>query len=113
MLFYSLETELRRHLPSAASESSGVKDVAMDNVLENDDVQLYWSLISENWVDEEADALLKIIAEHWITVRGFSHTSSFMEKYKLERKQTLQKSKGLRKTLLPKPATDKETDNTD
>ena len=33
------------------------------------------------WEEEEASG--ESIVEHWVTIRGFSFTSAFMEKYKL------------------------------
>jgi len=30
----------------------------------------------------EADVLLRMIIEQWVTVRGFSFTNAFVEKYK-------------------------------
>ena len=100
MLFLSMETELRKHLtPSCAHETAGVKDVAIAAVKEDEDVLLQWSMLSGNWGEEEAGALLHHIVDHWIVIIGFSFTSAFMESYKQETKKSLQKSKGLRKTL--------------
>ena len=56
-------------------------------------------IISEDW-NESASFLLKMIVEHWVTVRGFSYAGAFIEKYKQRNKQTLEKSKGLRKKLI-------------
>ena len=58
-----------------------------------------WSIASVNWEQENADVLLKMIATHWVTVRGFSFAKSLMELYKKHLKQTIQKSKGLHKQL--------------
>ena len=58
-------------------------------------------MISADW-EEEGDVLLQMIIEHWVTVRGFSYTSAFLEKYKQANKKMVQKSKGTRKNLLPK-----------
>ena len=52
--------------------------------------------------EEPAKALLSMIIDLYITVRGFSFTKSFMEQYKQATKKSVQKSKALRKTLLPK-----------
>jgi hypothetical protein len=35
----------------------------------------------------------------WITVRGFSYASAWVEKMKVAQQKTTQKSKGLRKTI--------------
>ena len=115
MLFVSMELELRRHLhDDNVSDSSGVKERALECVMSNAEVQLYWSTISANWEEEEASGeLLKSIVEHWVTIRGFSFTSAFMEKYKLTHMKTLQKSKGLRKTLVSKKSGDAENSSKD
>ena len=102
MLFVSMELELRQHLTAtSASETEGVKTAALQSIVADEDVLLYWSMIAYGWNDDEADELLRLIVEHWIKVRGFSNASSFMERYKQSNKKTLQKSKGLRKTLTP------------
>ena len=46
-LFLSMEMKLREYLvPGCAMETSGVKDVAMEAVKEDEDVMFYWSVIS-------------------------------------------------------------------
>lgn len=109
MLFVSMEMELRCHLHAGnVSDNSGVKERALECVVTNAEVQLYWSTISANWEEEASDELLKSLVEHWVTIRGFSFTSAFMEKYKQTHMKTLQKSKGLRKTLVSKKGADGE-----
>jgi len=101
MLFVSMEMELRHHLhPAKMNESSDLKAMATKSIIENEDVTFYWSILALNWEENEAGALLQMIVEHWITIRGFSFTSGFMEKYKCKNKKSVQKSKGLRKNLL-------------
>ena len=97
MTFYSFEMELRKHL--TADSNYSLKDRALQSILSNEDVLFHWANVSFHWGDQEAKELLKLIAEHWITVRGFSFASGLMEKYKQSQKKTTQKSKGLRKTL--------------
>ena len=57
-------------------------------------------MLAVNWDNEEADALLPIIAEQWVTVRGFSFASAWMENFKQTNKKSIQKSKGIRKQLV-------------
>ena len=52
------------------------------------------------WEENEADALLHMLVDHWVTIRGYSFASSYVERYKQKQKKTVQKSKGLRKNLL-------------
>jgi len=35
--------------------------------------------VSTDWEEEESDVLLQMIIEQWVTVRGFSFTSAFVE----------------------------------
>ena len=63
------------------------------------DVLFCWTMVAVNWVEEEACALMRLFVEHWVSVRGFSYVSSFVEKYKQRKKKAVQKSKGLRKKL--------------
>ena len=99
-LLVSMELELRKYFSSdnVGTETS-LKDVAFEKIHENEDVLFYWAIISVNWDAGEATELLRLITEHYITIRGFSFTSAFMERYKQTKKKTTQKSKGLRKTL--------------
>lgn len=100
LMFESMEMELRKHLSATAENTSiEAKEMMTTSVRENEDVLFFWSLLSADWSVESADALLKMIVEHWTVVRGFSYVSAFLEKYKQDKKKTVQKSKGLRKTL--------------
>lgn len=94
-----MEMELRKHLHTEnVSETAEVKTIAVQRIMDNEDVQLHWAMISINWVEYKM-VLLKMIINHWVTVRGFSFAGAFMEIYKQKHKKTTQKSKGLRKTL--------------
>ena len=52
------------------------------------------------WEENEADALLHMLVDHWVTIRGYSFASSYVERYKQKQKKTVQKSKGLRNNFL-------------
>lgn len=100
-LFVSMEMELRSHLHTGnPGLVRGMKEQMCTSVAENEDVLFYWSTISANWLEEEAQELLTLMVKHWVTTRGFSFVSSFMEKYKCKHKKTIEKSKGLRKNLI-------------
>lgn len=82
-----------------ANSTKGVEDI-IDKVLEDDDVQFHWTLISQDIEsDDEAQELLHEIIHLWINIRGFSIASVWIETYKQATKQTTQKSTGLRKHL--------------
>jgi len=42
-----------------------------------------------------------MIVNEWATIRGFSYASAWIEKFKQDKKMTTEKSKGLRKQLIP------------
>ena len=71
-------------------------------ILLNNDVQFFLALISASWEEDESQALLELVVKQYVTVRGFSIAPGWMEKYKQANKKSLQKSKGLRKVLVPK-----------
>ena len=99
MLFTALEQALRPYLGSMQTSSElNIKEVS--KLIQSDgNVLFYWSILSVNWEDEAADALLVMLVEQWITLRGFSSASALMEKYKQSCKKNLEKSKGVRKRL--------------
>jgi hypothetical protein len=89
---------LPKHVIKAES-NKGVQDI-ITRILEDEDVQFNWTLISQDLDSyEEAQELLYEIVHLWVTVRGFSIASLWMETYKQVTKQTKQKSTGLRKHL--------------
>ena len=96
--YYNMELGFRQNFTITSTET--LKTTIPDKVLQNEDLQFYWSLVSVNWSDEVSTALLHMIVNQWITVRGFSSASAFIEMYKKTNKKTFQKSKGLRKSLI-------------
>ena len=100
-LFVTLELLFRQYLKTHKIALDGFDLNAVNQVLRSDnDVLFYWSLITADIDDNCASKLLEMIVEHWITLRGFSYASSIMEKYKQTNKKNIEKSKGLRKTLI-------------
>ena len=67
--------------------------------MEDEDVAFFWSLLSADWGEDDSKALLELFVDMFLTIRGFLFASAWMEKYKAASAKTLQKSKGLRKTL--------------
>ena len=65
--------------------------------MDNDDILFYWSMLTASWEESVADKILTMIVDLWITIRGFSLASAWVEEFKAHNKKTLQKSKGLRK----------------
>ena len=100
-LFQAMEHELQKHLrkDKAPTLNDGVKQA----LVVNEDVQFLWSMISADWEEASASALLQMIVNQWVKIRGFSYVGVWVEQCKTAQKKTTQKSKGVRKQLLPRP----------
>ena len=105
-LFASIEMAMRSKLTEhlrkqrTTEDSKEGKLAITDFVIHNDDVQFYWSLISIDIENEEANSeLLQHIVKLWLTIRGFSISKAWMEDYKGARAICTAKSKALRKEL--------------
>lgn len=98
-----IEKELRKHFtPSVITcdkPDENMKERSISHVLRNEHVLFHWEIISSDWTSAETQELLKMIVTHYTTIRGFSFARAFMEQYKQMSQKTIQKSKGLRKTL--------------
>ena len=73
MLFVSVELVLRKNLPTDQPRLPSVTEEAITD----GDVQFYWSIISANWEEEVATALLGMIVDMWIKIRGHSTARAY------------------------------------
>lgn len=80
MVFYEIELQFRRMFHITTTEI--LKKSFAVKVLANEEVLFYWALVSINWDESTCTELLKEIADYWVTIRGFSSASSFLELYK-------------------------------
>ena len=76
------------------------RKTVVDAVKQDENVLFHWNLVSQD-IDEEESSLelLSEITDLWITIRGFSLASHWLEAYKLANKTLVKKSTGIRKTL--------------
>lgn len=95
--FLAMELEVRKHLH--LRQVPNFKVDIFTKVLECDDLAFHWSILASDWEEGDSQALLKLVVDLFLTIRGFSYASAWMEKFKSESAKTLQKSKGLRKSL--------------
>lgn len=100
-VFQAMEHELRKHL--CTTKVPTLNDHVKRTLVENEDVQFLRSLISADWEEASASVLLEMVVNQWVKIRGFSYASAWVEQYKTAQKKTTQKSKGVRKQLLPRP----------
>ena len=100
MVFEAMELELRTHfvIIDMARESQ-LKARAKIEIENNEDVCFYWCMVCAEWEEKTSQTLLSMIIDEWITIRGFSAVSGWLELYKQAHKKIVQKSKGVRKQL--------------
>ena len=94
-VFLATELELRNSLHS--QHIPNFKAKVRKEILENEDIAFYWSILSCDWEVDASQALLELLVDLFLTIRGFSYASAWMEKYKAATAKTLQKVKGVRK----------------
>jgi len=99
--FLTLEEEIRTLLPSLLIEERR-KEQIVEKLFSSEDVQFYWLIVGAEFDEDDKDVhskLLKLIIELFVTIRGFSYASGWMEIYKQDNKKGTQKSKSLRKRI--------------
>jgi len=101
ILLSCMEIVVKKHIATNRTpDDFNVKDKLTAKILSNHNVEYYWEMIAENWKEDDSKVLLGLIVNLWITIRGFAHTSTWMERYKSATHKKVQKSKGIRKTLI-------------
>ena len=103
-VFYALEEGLRQYLSelSSPATTTGLKTKFVAKLVANEDVLFHWSIAAAGFdVDdvEIHEIVLRMITELYITIRGFSYASAWIEQYKQTQKRSTQRSKSLRKQL--------------
>ncbi len=97
MFMSAMELVVRKILKTSSPKD--VKQELIREVSSDESVKSHWNVISTEWGTEESKVLFRMIVDLWVTMRGFSYASTWMEHHKIETKKTVQKSKGLRKNL--------------
>ena len=102
-LFCAIEYQIRAILNQLKEPLQPSKVEMIRKVTSDEDVQFYWIIASADFDidddDEACDILLNKIVELFLTVRGFSLASIWMERYKQTAKKSTQRSKSLRREL--------------
>jgi len=104
LLFKQLEIETQKvyNLANLKAESIPLRTEAVKKLLESEDVQFYWYLLSEELEDIQEGSrleLLQMIADLWITIRCYSFAKSVMELHKQLYLLNTSKAKSLRKSI--------------
>ena len=100
-LFHAMEEEVRDHLRKMPTHkiTDGFKQKLLSSIASNEDALFYWSMLSADADEEDAQTLLKMMIELWVTIRGFAFASSWIELHKQASKKTIQRSKALRRNV--------------
>ena len=75
------------------------KEELLRIIQQDENVLFSWMVITVDLSNDDSKILLRDIIQWWITIRGFSLASRFMEEYKEATKQTMRGKKSLRKEL--------------
>ena len=100
--FRAVEHVIRDTLITIKNPSLPLKQEMIKSVIEDDDVQFYWLIVTADYEiddDEIHKVLLHKIAELYVTVRGFSLASGWLEQYKQQTKKSTQRTKSLRREI--------------
>jgi hypothetical protein len=90
-----MELELRNYLKS--QHTPNFKAEISKKLHANEDVDGRWCQAT----GKRLKAMLELVVNLFLTIRGFAYTSVWPEQYKAASAKTLQKSKGLRRGLFP------------
>ena len=81
----AMRSKLTEHLnmQKMTEDSNEGTSAIIDFILQNDDVQFHWSMLSIDIEEEEHSfELLQHIIQLWLTIRSFSISKAWMEDYK-------------------------------
>ena len=96
-VFLAIEEELKECLHSLTETPK--RDEIIQTFTANDDVEFYWLIATAHFDIDDDQELFNKIVELYVTVRGFSCASAWLEKYKQKTKESTQRSKSLRRNL--------------
>ena len=90
MLIATMELQLQSLLKQTINQpNSNTMEKATPILMSNDDVLFHWSVTSAAWEADLEQALFPMIVDLWVTMRGFSFVSAWVEQYKTHCKRTV------------------------
>ena len=101
-LLLSIEGEMRCCLRTLTTVTPKSKSEIIKQVTSSEDVQFYWLITTADFEFDDREThekLLYMIVELYLTIRGYSYASTWMEKFKQFTKTATQRSKSLRRDL--------------
>ena len=103
IFFVAMEEEVQCNLKNTPDIkiTNVFKAKLLDKIKSNTYVKCYWSdIIQHMEEDNDADIVLEMTIELWITIRGYAYCIAWVEFHKKAHQRGLQKSKALCKILL-------------
>ena len=102
--FCALEEEVQLQLKQLAQSAHAARKRMIEAITASDDVQFYWLIVTADFDDDDDEevksVLLSMIIELYLTMRGFSFASNWVEKFKQSAKKTTQKSESIQSMVL-------------
>ena len=103
--FRAIEIKVQELLPHHIISQTSNKDSVIKAIMEDEDVQFLWCMISTDVTEEDSCTLLGDIVELFVTTRRFAMTGMWLAEYKKARDKNIKKSKSLRDELKKKTST--------
>ena len=100
--FRAIEDVVRHVLKTLVHPSAPPKCEIIQRTTSDDDVQYYWLFVVADFEIDSQEIhaiLLQKIVELYVTVRGFSIASGWLEQYKQHTKHSTQRTKSLRREI--------------
>ena len=102
MLFCAMEEVVREYLHSNKVHhmTEGFKSTVVKAIMENEEVLFHWCMLTAESEDKDAEVVFGMLVDMWITVRGFSFASQWLEVYKREKINFFKDQRHYVKTLI-------------
>ena len=76
-IFIAMELEIHNQL-QACQPVNLLLVVTPGAIKSNDDVLLYWSMLSAGWNESSGNTLLDMVINMWICIHGFSYSTAWI-----------------------------------
>ena len=82
MLIVAMEIKLQTLIQQQPIELLKLDETVITILINDEQVQYHWDVVSGHWEPEEAEALLPMITQLWVTMCGYSYASAKVEQHK-------------------------------
>ena len=91
LLFREIEMVVRRHFNRGTAHTLDCngKESLLNAIVQEEHVQFQWCMMTTTIHDATASTLLRMLCEHYVTIRGYSFAGSCVELYRKSSKRAL------------------------